>query len=159
MRNLGFNSYEGSCKRGIPGSVTQKVYTTFTYISPLLRSVTNKEYQNENSEKKLKNLRVEQLKKVEEMKKKTNYYSTKTLLDRYDASPADSPLRLRPVQGMMQVPPATPQRVAFSDSNRPDGRGPSQVQAQTPQTSSSSTSKCSCFSILTDYCYPILFSF
>lgn len=35
-------------------------------------------------EKTLKELKVTQRNKIEEIKKKTNYYSTKSLLDRYD---------------------------------------------------------------------------
>ncbi|KIJ34298.1 hypothetical protein M422DRAFT_52067 [Sphaerobolus stellatus SS14] len=41
-------------------------------------------------EKTLKELMVQQRNKLEEIKKKTNYYSTKSLLDRYDESAAGS---------------------------------------------------------------------
>lgn len=62
-------------------------------------------------EKSLKQLLAQQRSKVEEIKKKTNFYSTKNLIERYDATPADSPARPRPVgpQGP-QGPLATPQR-------------------------------------------------
>lgn len=40
------------------------------------------------AEKQLKALMAEQRTKIEEIKKKTNYYSTKNLLDRYDDSPS-----------------------------------------------------------------------
>lgn len=39
-------------------------------------------------EKQLKALMAEQRTKIEEIKKKTNYYTTKNLLDRYDDSPS-----------------------------------------------------------------------
>ncbi|KAI0942041.1 hypothetical protein AcW1_009635 [Taiwanofungus camphoratus] len=61
-------------------------------------------------EKLLVALRKQQREKIEDIKRKTNYYSTRTLLERYDDAPgADSPLRRRVVpQGV----PATPQRAA-----------------------------------------------
>jgi len=40
------------------------------------------------SEKTLKELMVQQRNKIEEIKKKTNYYTTKSLLDRYDDTSA-----------------------------------------------------------------------
>ncbi|KIO26063.1 hypothetical protein M407DRAFT_204019 [Tulasnella calospora MUT 4182] len=47
----------------------------------------------DQEEKQLKALMAEQRTKIEEIKKKTNYYSTKNLLDRYD----DSPSRKQPI--------------------------------------------------------------
>lgn len=62
-------------------------------------------------EKTLKALLNQQRTKVEEIKKKTNYYTTKNLIDRYDSSPSESPLRQRPGVGpKAPQPPGTPQR-------------------------------------------------
>ena len=44
--------------------------------------------------------------KVEEIKKKTNYYSTRDLLQKYDESSPSTPLRQRLTPGQ---PPSTPQ--------------------------------------------------
>ena len=88
------------------------------------------------SEKALVKLRKQQRDKVEEVKQKTNYYSMRNLIERYEGSPGiDSPgLRRRipptpqgqpsiaaPVpQQQQQLPPLTPQR------------GGLQVNPQTP---------------------------
>lgn len=59
----------------------------------------------DNEEKHLVTLRKQQKEKIEEIKKKTNYDSTRNLIERYDAA-LDSPLRRRvPAPGQ----PATPQ--------------------------------------------------
>ncbi|KAI5116275.1 hypothetical protein M0805_009232 [Coniferiporia weirii] len=76
-------------------------------------------------EKTLKTLLAQQRSKVEEIKKKTNYYSTKNLIERYDASPAGSPAKPRP--GVPQMP-VTPQRPSGGQTN-----GPMQGQGR-PQT-------------------------
>ncbi|KAH9482111.1 Endoplasmic reticulum junction formation protein lunapark [Psilocybe cubensis] len=60
-------------------------------------------------EKYLKELMKKRRDKVEEIKKKTNYYSTRDLIQKYDdATPSATPLRARFPQG--QVPPTTPMR-------------------------------------------------
>ncbi|THV00185.1 hypothetical protein K435DRAFT_855027 [Dendrothele bispora CBS 962.96] len=62
----------------------------------------------DKEERTLQNLLKQQRAKVEEIKKKTNYYSTRELLQRYDEpSPSNSPLRQRSVP---QPQPSTPQR-------------------------------------------------
>jgi hypothetical protein len=48
--------------------------------------------------------------KVEEIKKKTNYYSTRDLLQKYDESSPGSPAPLRRRVPAGQPVPATPQR-------------------------------------------------
>ncbi|KAF8518271.1 hypothetical protein BU17DRAFT_76178 [Hysterangium stoloniferum] len=60
-------------------------------------------------EKTLKELLVQQRTKIEEIKKKTNYYSTKSLLDRYDEGPASKPppKPAKPVQGVARRKPST----------------------------------------------------
>ncbi|KAL4246655.1 Endoplasmic reticulum junction formation protein lunapark [Abortiporus biennis] len=77
-------------------------------------------------EKHLIALRKQQREKIEQIKKQTNYYTTKTLLERYEGTPGpDSPLRARfPPQGV----PGTPQRPL-----QPQPRLPPQTPAQTPQ--------------------------
>ncbi|KAF8733952.1 hypothetical protein AX14_003522 [Amanita brunnescens Koide BX004] len=59
-------------------------------------------------EKTLQELLKKQRSVVEDIKKKTNYYSTQELLSKYDTSPVNSPLRQRVVP--MPIQPTTPQR-------------------------------------------------
>ncbi|KAF9784068.1 hypothetical protein BJ322DRAFT_1068471 [Thelephora terrestris] len=63
-------------------------------------------------EKTLVTLRKQQREKIEEIKKKTNYYTTRNLLDRYDESvlsPGTPPQRRQPVpQTPVQAPPRQP---------------------------------------------------
>ncbi|KAL0571303.1 hypothetical protein V5O48_010653 [Marasmius crinis-equi] len=74
-------------------------------------------------EKTLQQLLKQQRAKVEEIKKKTNFYSTRDLLSRYDDQSAPStPLRQRIPQG--QPIPSTPQQA------RPNG--PTNGQLRTP---------------------------
>ena len=62
-------------------------------------------------EKALKDLMKQRRDKVEEIKKKTNYYSTRDLLQKYDeSSPAPPALPLRQRFSSSQPPPVTPQR-------------------------------------------------
>ncbi|TFY80020.1 hypothetical protein EWM64_g3993 [Hericium alpestre] len=80
-------------------------------------------------EKVLKKLYKEQRDKIEEIKKKTNYYTTRSLLERYDEAPAaESPLRRRVVTGPAQIP-STPQRPG--PQNRPPPGTPQNI-AQSP---------------------------
>jgi len=58
-------------------------------------------------DKTLRVLLKQQRLKVEEIKKKTNYYSTRNLIERYDDPSESSPLRRR---GPAQPQPLTPQR-------------------------------------------------
>ena len=77
------------------------------------------------TEKTLKELLNQQRVKVEEIKKKTNYYSTKNLIERYDASPAESPLRQRPGAGQKPIPPpGTPQQPGKPVPNGTPRSGP-----------------------------------
>lgn len=46
------------------------------------------------TEKQLKSLMAEQRTKIDEIKKKTNYYTTKSLLDRYDEPAGSRKVRL-----------------------------------------------------------------
>jgi hypothetical protein len=62
-------------------------------------------------ESNLSNLRAQQKLKVEELKKKTSYYTTKSLLDRYDQT---SKPKAKPA-----LPPAQP-----NSSNRAHERNP-----------------------------------
>ncbi|KAJ3916487.1 hypothetical protein F5877DRAFT_91728 [Lentinula edodes] len=73
-------------------------------------------------ERTLQQLLKQQREKVEEIKKKTNYYSTRELLQRYDeSSPAATPLQQRsalPSQPPQpSQPPVTPQRKVFPPNN------------------------------------------
>ncbi|KAF7791703.1 hypothetical protein EIP86_002726 [Pleurotus ostreatoroseus] len=80
-------------------------------------------------ERQLVTLRKQQREKIEEIKKKTNYYSTRTLIERYDEGPgADTPLRRRIPMQPPQGTPATP----TTTSQRAPGLQPPKVV--TPQT-------------------------
>ncbi|OCB91913.1 hypothetical protein A7U60_g809 [Sanghuangporus baumii] len=102
----------------------------------------------ENAEEKtLKELLSQQRTKVEEIKKKTNYYSTKHLIERYDPPSgfAGSPARPRPdappnqAQRGVQQQPTTPQRGPLGQPNgypQPNRGQPSNMPVpdqQTPQ--------------------------
>jgi len=98
------------------------------------------------TEKTLKALLRQQRTKIEEIKKKTNYYTTRNLLERYDEPPSgvggggaaasdpNSALRRRMPGG----PPTTPQRQA--QPSNPNPQTPvSKVQTHQQQLSISST--------------------
>ena len=79
------------------------------------------------TEKHLKELMKKRRDKVEEIKKKTNFYSTRDLLQKYDeASPSATPLRQRQPPG--QAPPLT-------TPSRPVGRVNGNIPPQTPAPS------------------------
>lgn len=83
------------------------------------------------TEKTLVTLRKQQRKKIEEIKKKTNYYTTRNLLDRYDesvSSPGTPPQRRQPIP---QTPVQAPQR-------QPNQK---QAQAEPQNAPTSSTSQ------------------
>ncbi|KAI0027328.1 hypothetical protein K488DRAFT_61928 [Vararia minispora EC-137] len=67
-------------------------------------------------EKSLKRLYATQQAKIEEIKKKTNYYRTRDIIQKYDEAPSSasspSPAQRPPQQGVPRqpVPPVTPQR-------------------------------------------------
>ncbi|KAJ7723457.1 hypothetical protein DFH07DRAFT_278605 [Mycena maculata] len=74
-------------------------------------------------EKTLQTLLKEQRAKVEEIKKKTNFYSTRDLLSRYDGSAPNSPQQRGP------TPPQTPPQGAPRKSN---ANGPSPLAGPNP---------------------------
>ncbi|KAF8076983.1 hypothetical protein FPV67DRAFT_1559283 [Lyophyllum atratum] len=81
-------------------------------------------------EKTLQTLLKQQRTKVEEIKKKTNYYSTRDLIQRYD-EPAGSPgLRQRLVPAQTQ--PSTPQRVPPPPNGNTVSRTPNPFNPQPP---------------------------
>ena len=71
--------------------------------------------------------------KVEEIKKKTNYYSTRDLIQKYDeSSPAGTPLRQRFPPAQV---PQTPQGRPIPNGTNPMTTGPrSGLQAAHPRT-------------------------
>ena len=74
-------------------------------------SVAIQSSQPHDTERTLKALLKQQRTKVEEIKKKTNYYSTRNLIERYDDQ-STSPLHRRTTPAQPQLPPpVTPQRV------------------------------------------------
>jgi hypothetical protein len=66
------------------------------------------------TEKVLKALMKKRREKVEEIKQKTNYYSTRDLLQKYDDSSPGSPVPLRHRLPAGQPVPVTPQRTTQS---------------------------------------------
>jgi len=83
-------------------------------------------------EKTLVTLRKHQRERIEEIKKKTNYYTTRNLLERYDDSPAGSPNS--PLQRRTQPVPLTPvQQQQYQTPQKPQV-SPNQPNLQpTPQ--------------------------
>ncbi|TFK33254.1 hypothetical protein BDQ12DRAFT_691308 [Crucibulum laeve] len=70
-------------------------------------------------EKSLQSLLKQQRSKVEEIKKKTNFYSTRDLIQKYDDStPMNTPLRQRIVLGQPQL--VTPQRMPARPAGPPN---------------------------------------
>lgn len=66
-------------------------------------------------------LRKQQREKIEEIKKKTNYYTTRNLLDRYDeSSPGTPPQRRQPI-------PKTPVPAPQHKPNQKQGQANTQV--------------------------------
>jgi len=73
------------------------------------------------TEKTLVTLRKQQREKIEEIKKKTNYYTTRNLLDRYDeSSPGTPPQRRQPI-------PQTPVQAPQHKPNQKQGQANTQV--------------------------------
>lgn len=90
-------------------------------------------------EKTLQELFKKQRKVVEDIKKKTNYYSTQELLNKYDTSPVNSPLRQRVVSTPLQ--PTTPQRLQSPPVN-PRAPVPHALQPQLPGMSFLAVHQC-----------------
>lgn len=80
----------------------------------------------------MQELRKQRREKVEEIKKKTNFYSTRDLLQKYDDGPASSPVALRHRFSAAQPPPVTPRRpAAQTNQGKPNLQTPgSNLQAQ-----------------------------
>ena len=118
----GYYSPGGSRKYGILGSETQRVLfrNSNLFMQTHLRTFT---------EKTLVTLRKQQREKIEEIKKKTNYYTTRNLLDRYDeaaSGPGTPPQRRQPI-------PKTPVQVPQRQPNQKQGQAKTQI-APTPPT-------------------------
>jgi hypothetical protein len=95
-------SFGGSCRSGTRLLGTPKVLSRLTRRPGIQSDCAC-------AEKTLKALLKQQREKVEEIKKKTNYYSTKNLIERYD-DPSGSPLRRQMSPGHLRTmpPPGTP---------------------------------------------------
>ncbi|EJF56794.1 hypothetical protein DICSQDRAFT_93122 [Dichomitus squalens LYAD-421 SS1] len=87
-------------------------------------------------EKALVKLRKKQREKIEEVKQKTNYYSMRSLIERYESSPApESPVGLRrrvPAVPQPQPPVPGPQLQQRQLAPQTPQRGGLQVNPQTP---------------------------
>ncbi|KAF5383871.1 hypothetical protein D9757_007431 [Collybiopsis confluens] len=84
-------------------------------------------------ERTLQRLVKQQREKVEEIKKKTNYYSTRELLQRYDeTSPAGSPMQQRSGPSQPPTQPSTPKRPPPEQNNGSVLRTPTQGAGATP---------------------------
>ena len=130
--SLGCSPLVGYCsqgelrKYGILRLETQKVLSRYQLHSPKLTLAS--------SEKTLVTLRKQQRQKIEEIKKKTNYYTTRNLLDRYDES-ITSPGTPQRRQVLPQTPVKAPQR----QPNQKQGQAkpqnaPAPPTSQTPFT-------------------------
>jgi len=101
-----FFSFVVLCKFGIQERVMQKARPTLLVLDSFLILPPS-------AEKSLKELMKKRRDKVEEIKKKTNYYTTRDLIQKYDeSSPSATPLRPRFPPN--QAPPTTPQRPAIN---------------------------------------------
>ena len=89
-------------------------------------------------EKTVQKLVKERREKVEEVKKKTNYYSTRDLIQRYDETLPTTPLqpRLHPGQSL----PVTPQQQQPFPNNNPSANGKALNPALQAQLSRASIS-------------------
>ena len=125
-------SYDASCKSGIKGKVMQKVRIHIVACPTF-------GIKRGCKEKTLQELLKKQRSVVEDIKKKTNYYSTQELLSKYDTSPVNSPLRQRVVP--MPIQPTTPQRRQATPIT-PRAPAPPTLQPHLPGTSSLVAHRC-----------------
>ena len=85
------------------------------------------------TEKTLVTLRKQQREKIEEIKKKTNYYTTRNLLDRYDESTSSPGTTPRQRQVVPQTPVKVPQRQPNQKQGQTKPQGaPTPATLQTP---------------------------
>ena len=96
------------------------------------------------TEKTLVTLRKQQREKIEEIKKKTNYYTTRNLLDRYDESTSSpgTPLQRR------QPIPQTPVKVHQPQPNQKQGQAKIQNTPPPPALQTPFARAFSCFCLL-----------
>jgi hypothetical protein len=75
-------------------------------------------------EKTVRTLTKERREKVEEIKKKTNYYSTRDLIQRYDETSPATPLqpRVNPGQPLPALPVTPQQQQPFSNNMNTTGK-------------------------------------
>ncbi|KAJ7508809.1 hypothetical protein B0H11DRAFT_1962692 [Mycena galericulata] len=127
---FGFVSSRGANRRVPP--VERALMALPVFIGPILilfiRRIVQIWYNRKGNaeEKTLQTLLKEQRTKVEEIKKKTNFYSTRDLLSRYDGSAPSSPSQ--PQRG---APPQTPQRGGPIGGAPAKSNGPSPLSAPT----------------------------
>jgi hypothetical protein len=113
--------------RGSPNSMEKALGALPVILGPIvilfIRRIVQIWYSRKGDaeERTLQNLLKQQREKVEEIKKKTNYYSTRELLQRYDDSPSATPPQQKPVPTIQT--PVTPQQ-----------RKPPQVNSAAPRT-------------------------
>jgi len=91
----------------------------------------------DREEKALKDLIKRRREKVVEIKKKTNYYSTRDLLQKYDESSAESPAPLRrrfPVDPLVPATPRRPVQHPQANNGLPPQMTPSANPQMTPVT-------------------------
>jgi len=114
-----------SRKYGTLGLETRKVLVRYQTYPPNSHLAT--------TEKTLVTLRKQQREKIEEIKKKTNYYTTRNLLDRYDESASSPGTTPRQRQIAPQTPIKAPQRPPNQKQGRNKQQGtPIPVTLQTP---------------------------
>ncbi|ETW77722.1 hypothetical protein HETIRDRAFT_441366 [Heterobasidion irregulare TC 32-1] len=132
-----FSGYHGRSTIYASTQFKKTVMGTPVFLGPIVILFTRRIVQlyytriGDAEEQTLQALYKEQRTKVEDIKKKTNYYSTRNLIERYDGSSVpNSPLRGRPIPGPQSQLPVTPQR-SFSQSNRQLPQGPISLELQT----------------------------
>ena len=91
-------------RRSVSPAAWSRLSLVFTFSSHTFFSLF--------SEKSLATLKLARRNKVEDIKKKTNYYETRDLLERYEDGPARGLSPAFPKNGRVQhqQPPSTPQR-------------------------------------------------
>ncbi|KAE9395209.1 hypothetical protein BT96DRAFT_997814 [Gymnopus androsaceus JB14] len=111
--------------RGSPNSMEKALGALPVLLGPIailfIRRIVQIWYSRKGDaeERTLQKLLKQQREKVEEIKKKTNYYSTRELLQRYDDSPSGTPPQQK---SLPTQPPVTPQQ-QLKTPQRTNGAG------------------------------------
>ncbi|THH09344.1 hypothetical protein EW146_g8711 [Bondarzewia mesenterica] len=141
LPNFGVHRREGQSETYSNAQIKKAVKGLPVFLGPIVILFTRRIVQlyytriGDAEEKTLKALYKEQRSKVEDIKKKTNYYSTRNLIERYEDGPAvEPPLRQRSAFSHQDPQlPVTPQR-SSAQSNHSTHQMPSLLQNQLAPT-------------------------